>query len=133
MDYSVGLAQSQRVLKQRNMLGIVALARPKWGAFERAGVEPSREILIALDLSRSMRVEDVRPSRLRTSMIARSVRSMVVDDVPLDPAEAQMLLDAASDLVKLRGQWVRADPGALRRAARFLGAAAGAVDELGAR
>ena len=25
MDYSVGLAQSQRVLKQRNMLGIVAL------------------------------------------------------------------------------------------------------------
>lgn len=25
MDYSVGLAQSQRVIKQRNMLGIVAL------------------------------------------------------------------------------------------------------------
>src|SRR5699024_4946996 len=47
------------------------------------------------------------------------------DDVPLDPAEAQMLLDAASDLVKLRGQWVRADPGALRRAARFLAARRG--------
>ena len=43
------------------VLGIVALARPKWGAFEQSGVEPSREILIALDLSRSMRVEDVRP------------------------------------------------------------------------
>lgn len=48
-------------------LGIVALARPKWGAFERAGVEPAREVLIALDLSRSMRVEDVRPSRLDLS------------------------------------------------------------------
>lgn len=45
---------------------------------------------------------------------------LVVDDAPIDPAEAQLLLDAATDLVRLRGRWVRADPGALRRAARFL-------------
>lgn len=57
------------------MLGIVALARPKWGAFERAGVEPSREILIALDLSRSMRTEDVRPSRL--DLAKRHIRAML--------------------------------------------------------
>ena len=57
------------------VLGIVALARPKWGAFEQSGVEPSREILIALDLSRSMRVEDVRPSRL--DLAKRHVRAML--------------------------------------------------------
>ncbi len=50
---------------------------------------------------------------------------MIVDDVPLDAAEVQMLVDSASDLVRLRGQWVRADAGALRRAARFLAARRG--------
>ena len=45
---------------------------------------------------------------------------MIVDDEPLDAAEVQMLLDTATDLVRLRGRWVRADSGALRRAARFL-------------
>lgn len=50
---------------------------------------------------------------------------MIVDDEPLDAAEVQMLLDSASDLVRLRGQWVRADSGALRRAARFLAARQG--------
>nr|WP_187699992.1 DEAD/DEAH box helicase [Dietzia sp. DQ11-71] len=63
--------------------------------------------------------------RLGLDQLADVNWEMVVDDVPLDPAEAQMLLDAASDLVKLRGQWVRADPGALRRAARFLAARRG--------
>ena len=50
---------------------------------------------------------------------------MIVDDEPLDATEVQMLLDNASDLVRLRGQWVRADSGALRRAARFLAARRG--------
>lgn len=63
--------------------------------------------------------------RLGVDQLADVDWEMVVDDVALDPAEAQMLLDAASDLVKLRGQWVRADPGALRRAARFLAARRG--------
>ncbi|MEB8324744.1 DEAD/DEAH box helicase [Dietzia kunjamensis] len=63
--------------------------------------------------------------RLGLDQLADVNWEMVVDDVPLDAAEAQMLLDAASDLVKLRGQWVRADPGALRRAARFLAARRG--------
>ena len=45
---------------------------------------------------------------------------MIVDDEPMDATEVQMLLDNASDLVRLRGEWVRADSGALRRAARFL-------------
>ena len=45
-------------------LAIVALARPQWGeslqAVEREGVQ----IIIALDVSKSMLAEDVRPSRL---------------------------------------------------------------------
>ena len=63
--------------------------------------------------------------RLGLEQLADVDWEMVVDDAPLDAAEARMLLDAASDLVRLRGQWVRADPGALRRAARFLAARRG--------
>lgn len=63
--------------------------------------------------------------RLGLDQLADVNWEMVVDDVPLDATEVRMLLDAASDLVKLRGQWVRADPGALRRAARFLAARRG--------
>jgi Ca-activated chloride channel family protein len=43
---------------------ILALARPQWGTIDEPVVEQSREVLIALDLSRSMLVEDVPPSRL---------------------------------------------------------------------
>ena len=46
------------------VLTILALARPRWGGLERAAEEPAREIVIALDLSRSMRVPDMAPSRL---------------------------------------------------------------------
>ncbi|MDX2355746.1 DEAD/DEAH box helicase [Dietzia sp. PP-33] len=63
--------------------------------------------------------------RLGLEQLADVDWEMVVDGTPLDATEARMLLDAASDLVKLRGQWVRADPGALRRAARFLAAGRG--------
>ena len=63
--------------------------------------------------------------RLGVDQLADVDWELVVDDVPLDAAEAHRLLDAASDLVRLRGQWVRADPGALRRAARFLAARRG--------
>lgn len=45
-------------------LAIMALARPQWGRIEEPVFDQSREILIAVDLSRSMLAEDVRPSRL---------------------------------------------------------------------
>lgn len=44
--------------------GVVALARPQWGRVEEPVFDQSREIVIALDLSRSMLAPDVRPSRL---------------------------------------------------------------------
>jgi Ca-activated chloride channel homolog len=43
---------------------IIALARPQWGVIEEKVFDQSREVLIALDLSRSMLSTDVKPSRL---------------------------------------------------------------------
>ena len=45
-------------------LAIVAIARPQWGEQSEQSFSNTREVLIALDLSRSMLTEDVTPSRL---------------------------------------------------------------------
>ena len=45
-------------------LCIIALARPQWGVVEEQVFDQSREVIIALDLSRSMLAQDVKPSRL---------------------------------------------------------------------
>lgn len=45
-------------------LAVTALARPQWGRLEEPVFDQAREILIAVDLSRSMLAEDVKPSRL---------------------------------------------------------------------
>jgi Ca-activated chloride channel family protein len=50
-------------------LGIVALARPQWGHLDEPVFDQSREIIIALDLSRSMLTPDVKPSRLERSKL----------------------------------------------------------------
>ena len=49
--------------------GVVALARPQWGRVEEPVFDQSREIVIALDLSRSMLAPDVRPSRLERARL----------------------------------------------------------------
>ncbi len=58
--------------------GIVALARPQWGRVEEPVFDQSREIIIALDLSRSMLAPDVRPSRLER---ARLLIQGLLDDL----------------------------------------------------
>jgi Ca-activated chloride channel family protein len=50
-------------------LCIVALARPQWGVIEEQVFDQSREVIIALDLSRSMLAQDVKPSRLDRSKL----------------------------------------------------------------
>jgi len=50
-------------------LAIVAFARPQWGRIEEPSFDQSREIIIALDLSRSMLADDVRPSRLERAKL----------------------------------------------------------------
>lgn len=55
-------------------LGLVALARPQWGRIEEQVFDQSREILIAVDLSRSMLAPDVKPSRLaRAKLLIESL------------------------------------------------------------
>lgn len=50
-------------------LCIVALARPQWGTVEEQVFDQSREVIIAVDLSRSMLAQDVKPSRLERSKL----------------------------------------------------------------
>jgi Ca-activated chloride channel family protein len=55
-------------------LAIVALARPQWGRLEEPVFDQSREILLAIDLSRSMLTPDVAPSRLeRAKLLIQSL------------------------------------------------------------
>lgn len=65
------------------VLALVALARPQWGEIPEQTVSHSREVMIALDLSRSMLADDVSPTRL---------------------ARAKLLVDALLDT--LRGERV---------------------------
>jgi Ca-activated chloride channel family protein len=51
------------------VLAITALARPQWGQTEEQVYERACEVIIALDLSRSMLVDDVKPSRLERSKL----------------------------------------------------------------
>ena len=51
------------------VLAITALARPQYGRLEEPVFDQSREILLAIDLSRSMLAQDVKPSRLERSKL----------------------------------------------------------------
>lgn len=45
-------------------LALIAIARPRWGEDSSQSYSQTREVMIAVDLSRSMLAEDVAPSRL---------------------------------------------------------------------
>ncbi len=51
------------------MFSVISLARPQWGQLEEPVFDQSREILIAIDLSRSMLAQDIKPSRLDRSKL----------------------------------------------------------------
>ncbi len=50
-------------------LCVIALARPQWGEAKEQVFDQAREVLIAVDLSRSMLAQDVKPSRLDRSKL----------------------------------------------------------------
>lgn len=60
-------------------LAVVALTRPQGGDERGAPTQPAGDIIIALDLSRSMLADDVRPSRLAQ---ARRLAEGLVDALP---------------------------------------------------
>jgi len=65
----VALSRRRLLLCAGLALGIVALARPQWGKLDEQVFDQSREIVIALDVSRSMTSTDVKPSRLERSKL----------------------------------------------------------------
>ena len=55
-------------------LSLIAFARPQWGRLEEPVFDQAREIIIAIDLSRSMLAQDVKPSRLdRAKLLTQSL------------------------------------------------------------
>ena len=70
----VALSRRRVLLCAGLALGIVALARPQWGRLDEQVFDQSREIIIAIDLSRSMTTPDVKPSRLeRAKLLVQSL------------------------------------------------------------
>ena len=59
-------------------------------------------------------------ARLGVSQLNDINVDVLVGGVPVDEVELQRMVEASANLVQLRGQWVRADGEALRRAAAFL-------------
>ena len=56
------------------VLCVGALARPQWGRIDEPVFDQAREIIIAIDLSRSMLTPDVKPSRLdRAKLLTQSL------------------------------------------------------------
>lgn len=75
--HPVGVARGSRrpwLLLLALTFALVALSGPRWGAIDEPVYQKSREVMIALDLSRSMLVQDVLPSRLeRSRLLVRSL------------------------------------------------------------
>ena len=85
-----GFSPKKRMIKFIcGSIGIVsllcALLRPSWGTQEHKVQEKTRDLLIALDVSRSMLASDIAPSRLQAahSKIKMLVNSLAVDRVGL--------------------------------------------------
>ncbi len=69
-----GRGRARRWLAAGLALAIVALARPQWGRIDEPVFNQSREIVLAIDLSRSMLTPDVAPSRLeRAKLLIQSL------------------------------------------------------------
>jgi len=62
-------ARRRLLLCAGTAFGILALARPQWGRLDEPVFDQSREIVIALDLSRSMLTPDVKPTRLERAKL----------------------------------------------------------------
>jgi Ca-activated chloride channel family protein len=66
---TVGSARTRLWLFLALVCSVFALARPQWGRLEEPVFDQSREILLAVDLSRSMLAPDVKPSRLERAKL----------------------------------------------------------------
>src|SRR4030042_7109988 len=90
----IGLLSSFNIKNRRKKIicvfaalvfSIVALMRPQWGFHWEEGMRSGLDILIAIDTSRSMLAEDVKPNRLEHAkrMIKELVKELKGDRVGL--------------------------------------------------
>lgn len=68
-------------------------------------------------------------ARLGVQQLGEIRWEVLVGEEPVDEVELQRMVAASSDLVQLRGRWVRADGEALRRASAFLEKARGRAED----
>ncbi len=120
------------------ILLVLALAGPRWDFTEIQAFAPANDLVILMDISRSMNVADVAPSRLtrarqevqdlvqlnrelRIGMIAFASVPLVISPITEDSHSLLNALPAIStDLANLKGSRLNA---ALERAAQLLGEA----------
>lgn len=58
---------------------VLAVARPQWGRIEEPVFDQAREVIVAIDLSRSMLADDVKPTRLER---ARLLTQSLLENTP---------------------------------------------------
>lgn len=120
------------------ILLVLALAGPRWGYTDIEAFSPTNELVILMDISRSMNVTDVAPSRLararqevqdlvqlnrtlRIGLIAYASVPLVISPITEDNQSLLNDLPAvSSDLADLKGSRLHA---ALERAVQLLGSA----------
>jgi len=145
LPYLSGAATVRMVKNRRLLIGWVlvwsllslAMAGPRWGYRQMNPFEPGADLVVLLDISRSMGVTDVLPSRLdrarqeiqdliqakrgvRTGLVAFATIAHVVTPITEDTDSLLRQLPAISPaLVRLQGSRLS---GALDRASRLLAA-----------
>lgn len=118
--------QEQRRLKNKLMIWgllflIIALAQPRWGFQWQDLTQRGVDIIVAIDVSNSMRAADIKPSRLvrarhkvadllrmlkgdRVGLVAFAGTSFLHCPLTLDYQAAEMFLDALdTDLIPVQG------------------------------
>ncbi|MBV9997775.1 MAG: VWA domain-containing protein [Verrucomicrobia bacterium] len=110
----------KRILLLMGLAGaVVALARPQWSYTERPVTRQGRDILIAVDTSRSMLSADISPDRLTRAKLAAEdiIRSSPTDRIGLIAfaGEAQLEAPLTADLTTLRSTLARFDTNTVER------------------
>ena len=103
------------------LLLFLALAKPQWGKSQRKATPSGIDVLLALDVSRSMLAEDIKPNRLerakrkisdllgmlrgdRVGLVAFAGTSFVQCPLTLDYSAARIFLNAIdTDLIPVQG------------------------------
>jgi len=109
------------------LLSLIAIARPQWGSKEKVFYQRGRDVMICLDVSRSMLATDVRPNRLERakSDLLDLIYSLKGDRAGLIAFrhKATLVCPLTIDYSYLRQALINVSPGSAPRGETDLGAA----------